>query len=207
MLAAMAVGAKPGQQILDACATPGGKTALMAEQMRGSGRVYACDIHSHRVALIRRTAERLRLYNVRPMECDATVPRPDFDRRMDGVLLDAPCTGLGVIFGKPDLKYRLKDEKIEQLTAVQASLLDTCSAYVKPGGMFVYSTCTLLKEENADQVAAFLERHPEFELLDDDAWLPDDLKPRLSHGMIQILPHRDRGMEGFFIARMRRRHD
>ena len=128
MLAAMAVGAKPGQQILDACAAPGGKTALMAEQMRGSGRVYACDIHSHRVALIRRTAERLRLYNVRPMECDATVPRPDFDRRMDGVLLDAPCTGLGVIFGKPDLKYRLKDEKIEQLTAVQASLLDTCSA-------------------------------------------------------------------------------
>ena len=123
---------------------------------------------------------------------------------MDAVLLDAPCSGLGVMTSKPDLKYRLKDEKIEPIVEEQRKLLDTCCRYVKRGGTLVYSTCTLLKEENGDQIAAFLERHPEFEPIADDSWLPEKLRPYFEGGMIQLLAHRDKGMEGFFIARLRR---
>ncbi|MBO4297827.1 MAG: 16S rRNA (cytosine(967)-C(5))-methyltransferase RsmB [Clostridia bacterium] len=204
MLAAMAVGARPGMNIIDACAAPGGKTALMAEQMQGSGRVYAFELHEHRVELIKKTALRLRLYNIRPVATDATVLRPENEDAMDAVLLDAPCTGLGVMTSKPDLKYRLKDEKIESIVETQRKLLDTCCRYVKPGGTLVYSTCTLLKDENGDQIASFLERHPEFEPIADDSWLPDRLKPYFRNGTIQLLAHRDKGMEGFFIARLRR---
>ena len=204
MLAALAVGAKPGMNIVDACAAPGGKSALMAELMQGSGRVYAYELHEHRVELIKKTAMRLRLYNIRPIQADAKVFRPENEEAMDAVLLDAPCSGLGVMTSKPDLKYRLKDEKIEPIVEEQRKLLDTCCRYVKPGGTLVYSTCTLLKEENGGQIAAFLERHPEFEPIQDDAWLPDKLKPYFENGMIQLLAHRDKGMEGFFIARLRR---
>ena len=205
MLAALAVGARPGMHILDACAAPGGKTALMAEQLHGSGRVYAWDVHAHRVELIKKTVERLRLYNVRPMESDASIPRPEFEARMDAVLLDVPCTGLGVIYGKPDLKYRLRDEKVEDITALQKRILNACAPYVKPGGTLVYSTCTFLREENADQVKAFLSEHPEFELCADGAWAPEAYRAQMDGGMLQILPHVNQGMEGFFIAVMRRK--
>ena len=204
MLAALAVGVKPGMNIVDACAAPGGKTALMAELMHGSGRVYAYELHEHRVELIKKTAMRLRLYNIRPIQTDATVFRTENEGVMDAVLLDAPCSGVGVMTSKPDLKYRLKDEKIEPIVAEQKKLLDACCRYVKVGGTLVYSTCTLFRAENGGQIAAFLERHPEFELIQDDGWLPDKLKPLFENGMIQLLAHRDQGMEGFFIARLRR---
>ena len=204
MLAAMAVDARPGMNIIDACAAPGGKTALMAEMMHGAGRVYAYELHDHRVELIRKTALRLRLYNIRPVPTDATVFRPENEESMDAVLLDAPCTGLGVMTSKPDLKYRLKEQNIESIVETQKKLLDVCCRYVKPGGTLVYSTCTLLKDENGDQIAAFLQRHPEFEPIADDQWLPEKLRPYFENGTIQLLAHRDRGMEGFFIARLRR---
>ena len=204
MLAALAVGVKPGMNIVDACAAPGGKTALMAEMMHGAGRVYAYELHDHRVELIRKTALRLRLYNIRPVPTDATILRPENEGVMDAVLLDAPCSGVGVMTSKPDLKYRLRDEKIEPIVAEQKKLLDACCRYVKVGGTLVYSTCTLFRAENGGQIAAFLERHPEFELIQDDGWLPDKLKPLFENGMIQLLAHRDQGMEGFFIARLRR---
>lgn len=204
MLAAMAVDARPGMIIIDACAAPGGKSALMAELMQGTGRVYAYELHGHRVELIKKNAARLRLYNIRPIEADATVFRPENEGAADAVLLDAPCSGLGVMASKPDLKYRLKDERIEVIAQTQRNLLDTCCRYVKPGGTLVYSTCTLLREENGDQIDSFLARHPEFEPIESDGWLPEALKPYFAHGRIQLLPHRDRGVEGFFIARLRR---
>ena len=204
MLAAMAVGARPGMNIIDACAAPGGKTALMAEMMQDTGRVYAYELHEHRVELIKKNAERLRLYNIRPVCADATVLRPENEGVMDAVLLDAPCSGLGVMMNKPDLKYRLKDENIAELADIQRRLLDTCCRYVRPGGTLVYSTCTLLGAENRDQVQAFLEQHDEFELDADPSWVPAKLLPHFENGMMQLLAHRDRGMDGFFIAKMRR---
>ena len=204
MLSALALNPKSGTMVLDACAAPGGKAALLCELMQGTGRVYAYELHEHRVELIKNTARRLRLYNMRPVQMDATVLKEENVYGMDSVLLDAPCSGLGVMTSKPDLKYRLKDEKLEPIVEEQKKLLDTCCRYVKPGGTLVYSTCTLFKAENGDQIAAFLQRHPEFELIQDDGWLPDKLKPLFEGGMIQLLAHRDRGMEGFFIARLRR---
>ena len=205
-LAALAMEAKPGMQILDACAAPGGKTCLMAEAMRGVGRVFAWDLHEHRVELIRAAARRLGLENVRPMTHDARRAPESMMLSMDAVLVDAPCSGLGVIADKPDVKYRLNDEELDGLPDIQKSILDACAKCVRPGGRLVYSTCTILPEENQNQVRAFLERHPEFEMDENVNYLPEVLRPHAESGMISILPNRD-GMEGFFIARMRRRED
>jgi len=204
MLAAQAVCAKPGMNIIDACAAPGGKSALMCEMMQGTGRVYAYEIHMHRVELLKGVGNRLKLYNLRPAAWDATVLRPENEERMNAVLVDAPCSGLGVMGDKPDLKYRMKDENLESITKTQAKLLDTCCRYVQRGGLLVYSTCTLLPEENEEQVRAFLANHPEFTLDEDISWLPESLRGEVKDGMLQLLPHRHKGMDGFFIARMRR---
>ena len=204
MLAALALGAKPGMQVLDACAAPGGKSCLIAEMMRGAGRVYAWDLHEHRVELIRAAQRRLGLENIRPQVRDAARRVESLEGAMDAVLVDAPCSGLGVMGDKPDIKYRLRGETIEALLPIQRAILETCAAYVRPGGLLVYSTCTILPEENRDQISAFLAAHPEFEIAADAAWLPEALRPRYVNGMIQVLPDRD-DMDGFFIARLRRK--
>ena len=204
MLAAYAANVKPGMQVLDACAAPGGKTCLMAEMMKGSGRVYAWDLHEHRAELIRAAAKRLELDNIRAQARDAAKRNENLDLSMDAVLIDAPCSGLGVMGDKPDIKYRLTNETIEALIPIQKGILETCAAYVKPGGLLVYSTCTIIPEENAHQIASFLEAHPEFEADNDASWLPENLRSGYQGGMIQLLNCRD-GVEGFFIARLRRK--
>ena len=204
MLAALALEAKPGMQVLDACAAPGGKSCLIAEVMLGAGRVHAWDLHEHRVDLIRAAAKRLGLDNIRPQVRDASKPNENLAGMMDAVLVDAPCSGLGVMGDKPDIKYRLTGEDIDALVPVQKSILDACAAYVRPGGLLVYSTCTILPEENAAQVADFLARHSEFEPDEGGAWLPEALRGSWADGQIQILPSRH-GMDGFFIARLRRK--
>ncbi len=203
MLAAYALGAQPGWTILDACAAPGGKTALIAEQLRGSGRVQSWDVHAHRVELIRSVVQRMKLDNVRPIERDASVHREELDGTFDAVLIDAPCSGLGVMLNKPDVKYRQTPEGVADLVALQQRILDACGRYVKPGGVLVYSTCSILPEENCDQVAAFLATHPDFTLDSLSPYLPDALKDQAEGGQVQFYAHRD-GVDGFYIARMRR---
>ena len=206
VLAALCVAPSRGASVLDACAAPGGKTACLAEAMRGTGRVYAWDKHEHRVELIRSMVKRLRLDNVRPAVRDATVIKQSLLGTMDAVLVDAPCSGLGVMLSKPDVKYRHSPQTIEALVKEQEALLDACCGYVKPGGTLVYSTCTLLFEENAGQVEKFLAKHAEFEpdAQGMAAVLPAFLKERAQGHMLQLQAHRD-GMDGFFIARMRRK--
>ncbi|MBR5110922.1 MAG: 16S rRNA (cytosine(967)-C(5))-methyltransferase RsmB [Clostridia bacterium] len=203
MLAAQAVNVRAGMQVLDCCAAPGGKTAYLAESMGGAGRVYAWDLHEHRVTLIRAMMRRLRLENVRPAVRDAAVLKEDLAGAMDAVLLDAPCSGLGVMDDKPDIKYRATPESVRELKETQEKLLDTCCQYVKRNGTLVYSTCSVLPEENGEQVKRFLEKHPEFTL----APLPETIDQRFrkeyTETGLQLLPHRD-GVEGFFIARMKR---
>ena len=203
MLAAQAVDVKPGMQVLDCCAAPGGKTAYLAECMGGTGRVYAWDVHEHRVTLIRAMMKRLRLENIRPAVRDAAVLKEDLVGTMDAVLLDAPCSGLGVMDNKPDIKYRVTADSVDELTQLQGKLLDTCCQYVKRGGTLVYSTCSLLPEENGRQVEAFLGRHPEFALAPLPVNFDQRFRAQETSAGLQLLPHRD-GVEGFFIARMRR---
>jgi 16S rRNA (cytosine967-C5)-methyltransferase len=205
ILAAMAVSPKPGQTVLDACAAPGGKTACLVEMMRGTGRVHAWDIHEHRVEIIRSMIKRLRLDTVRPAVRDATRLKEDWIASIDAVLLDAPCSGLGVMLSKPDVKYRQSPESAESLVALQAGLLSACCRYVKPGGTLVYSTCSILPEENGQQIEAFLKRHPQF-APDTEGLrraLPARYADRIENGMLQLFAHRD-GMEGFFIARLKK---
>ena len=204
MLAALAVEAGYGMNILDACAAPGGKAALICEAMGGSGRVQAWEIHETRAKVLEAVKKRLKLDNLRVFARDATIPRPECEEAFDAVLVDAPCSGLGVMHEKPDLKYRVTDEDVSSLCALQAQILDACAPYVKPGGRLVYSTCTLFKAENEDQAAAFLARHPEFERDTDTAWIPEPFRAHAKDGMLTLLPPRD-GTEGFFIARLRRR--
>ncbi len=203
MMAALAVMPRRGMQILDCCAAPGGKTCFMAEMLEGTGRVQAWELHNHRVDLVIAQAKRLGLENVRPMQRDATEFRPDLTNAMDAVLLDAPCSGLGVMADKPDVKYRASAESVAELVALQAKLLDTVAPYVKKGGALVYSTCSVLKEENVHQIEAFLARHPEFELQPLPDTIPEEFRRHEDVGL-QLLPNRD-GVEGFYICRMRRK--
>lgn len=203
MLACMAVNPKRGSQLLDACAAPGGKACLLAEMMGGTGRVQAWELHEHRTALIAAQARRLHLENIRPMTRDASRHREDMDMTMDAVLLDAPCSGLGVMSDKPDVKYRATPESVAELTQLQARLLDAVAPYVKEGGTLVYSTCSVLKCENVQQVEAFLARHPEFEIDKLPDSIPEVFRRQADVGL-QLLPGRD-PVGGFYICRMRRK--
>lgn len=204
MVAAEAVDVRRGMNVLDCCAAPGGKTAYMAERMEGTGRVYAWDLHSHRVELIRAMTRRLRLENVRMTPRDAEALREDMAETMDAVLLDAPCSGLGVMDDKPDVKYRPTPESVAALCETQRRLLNTCCRYVKPGGVLVYSTCSVLKDENERQIARFLKEHPEFAMAPLPDTIPEALRAQAGPNGLQLLPHRDH-VEGFFVARMKRR--
>ncbi len=203
MMAAMAVEPKKGMQILDCCAAPGGKSCLMAEMMGGSGRVQAWELHAHRTDLIIAQVKRLGLENVRPMTRDAAIVRPDLIGTMDAVLLDAPCSGLGVMADKPDVKYRVTPESVAEIVETQRQLLDAVAPYVKKGGTLVYSTCSVLKEENVRQAERFLARHPEFELAKLPEAIPAEFRQHEGVGL-QLLPSRD-GVEGFYICRMKRK--
>ena len=205
MIACLAMDVKRGQQILDCCAAPGGKTCYIAEIMGGTGRVQAWDIHEHRVALIEAQAKRLGLENIRPMVRDAAKPREDLQGTMDAVLLDAPCSGLGFLAQKPDLKLRVTEDSIRELISVQEKLLDTVCGYVRPGGILVYSTCSILKDENERQAERFLQRHPEFVETDLPDSIPEKYRARRARGL-QLLEYRD-GLEGFYLIRMRKKDD
>lgn len=205
MLACLAMDVKRGQQILDCCAAPGGKTCYMAELMNGTGRIQAWDIHEHRTELIQAQARRLGLENIRPMVRDAARSREEMTASMDSVLLDAPCTGLGFMAQKPDMKLRLTEDSSRELIELQAKLLDTVSAYVKPGGTLVYSTCSILKDENERQAESFLHRHHEFKEIDLPVAIPERYREKKKLGL-QLLENRD-GVEGFYLIRMRKKYD
>ncbi len=203
MVCAALAGARSGMQVLDCCAAPGGKTAYMAETMQGTGRVYALDVHPHRVALLEAAVRRLKLDNVRPQLYDATRYKEDWEERFDVCLLDAPCTGLGEWHEKPDIRYGITPESLASLTETQKTLLENCAKYVKRGGALVYATCSILPEENEMQLRTFLERHPEYTLEP----LPEDVAALYPNARrecgLQLLPGPD-GDEGFFMARLRR---
>jgi 16S rRNA (cytosine967-C5)-methyltransferase len=203
MLAAYALEPKRAGNYLDACAAPGGKSALIAEMMQLTGRVQSWDVHEHRVELIQNTKKRLGLDSLRPAHRDAAVHREDLDATFDGVLIDAPCSGLGVMHDKPDIKYRVTEADLDSLTELQKRILDACAPYVAVGGLLVYATCTILKDENERQVRSFLINHPEFEPEMSRAYLPESLKPLTVDGMVQLQAYQWNA-EGFFIARMRR---
>jgi 16S rRNA (cytosine967-C5)-methyltransferase len=206
MLAAYALAPNENELILDACAAPGGKSTHIAETMKLTGGVISLDLHEHKVKLINENAKRLGLGNIRTIAMDSRNAGEHFEKEyFDRILLDAPCSGLGVMRRKPDMKYTKKEQDLNQLSTIQQNLLKSVSPLVKKGGILVYSTCTVDKEENENTVFTFLQEHPEFEV---DVTLkermPEAIQPLVTEGYLQILPQ-DFGSDGFFIACLRKK--
>ena len=193
MLACRALGDCREKRVLDACAAPGGKSAYLASLAENNVDLTCFELHEHRLELLRHTLKRLHVH-ARIEQRDATVHDPALDGAFDAVLIDAPCSGLGLLAGKPDLRYARQASDIDALARVQADILDACAPYVRPGGTLVYATCTISAQENERQVAAFLDRYAGFS--------PSPL-PFHKSASLQLLPH-VHGTEGFYLARMRR---
>jgi 16S rRNA (cytosine967-C5)-methyltransferase len=206
MLVAYALGVTQNEKILDACAAPGGKSTHIAEKLKGTGMVYSLDLHEHKVKLIKENADRLRLENIEAQALDSRKVGEHFaNQQFDRILLDAPCSGLGVMRRKPDMKYTKKEEDLSRLQTIQLDLLKAVSPLLKKDGILVYSTCTVDQEENEAVVRTFLETNPEFE--GDLGWkerMPEAIQPLIQSYDLQVFPQ-DFGSDGFYIAVLRKK--
>jgi 16S rRNA (cytosine967-C5)-methyltransferase len=203
MLVAEAAAPNWGDYCIDVCAAPGGKSLHLSEKLMGSGYVEARDISEYKVRLMQDNIERSEAINIRAVMQDATIYDPKSHQRADIVLADLPCSGLGVIGRKQDIKYKMSEKKQQDIVRLQQQILDVVQDYVRPGGVLIFSTCTIGADENQYNVKWFLEHYP-FVLESLDPYLCDELKSRTTQGgFLQLLPgvhHSD----GFFIARFRR---
>jgi len=205
MLVARTLDVEHGQTVYDSCAAPGGKTTHIAELMKGTGTVISTDLHEHKVKLIKEQADRLGLTNIEVKAMDSRKAQEVFQNEMfDKILVDAPCSGFGVIRRKPDLKYTKTMQDVKQLATIQSAILNEVAPLVKKGGTLVYSTCTIDKEENTEVVKAFLENNQDFEIdMSIKDLVPHKLETYIQDGMLQLLPHYF-GTDGFFIVRLKR---
>ena len=180
---------QPGELVLDACSAPGGKTTYMAELMNNKGDIEAWDIHEHRTRLVEENAKRLGIDIIKTQVRDASLYNKNLNEKFDKILLDVPCLGIGVIKRKPDIKWQRKIEDIQEITKVQRKILENCSQYLKKEGDLVYSTCSILKEENEDIISEFLIKNKNFNIAE--------------NGIINILP--DEEKDGFFICKLHKK--
>ena len=198
-LTVLASGAKPRDWVLDMCAAPGGKAFAAAIQMRDRGEILACDLHGSKLKRIQEGAGRLGLTCIRTAAADGRVFHPEWECRFDVVMADVPCSGLGIIRKKPDIRYKRPDD-LFALPVIQRTILDTAARYVRPGGTLLYSTCTILPEENQEVTGGFLAENPAFLL--SPFMLPDPVGA--CGGEVTLWPQRH-GTDGFYICRMTRR--
>ncbi len=201
---------QPGETVLDTCAAPGTKTAAISELIGETGHVLALDRHARRLELVTRNARRLDLHNIETVVRDATLAlgdlcqEPPWQPAFDRVLVDAPCSGLGTLRRNPDARWRIQADDSAKLAKVQAAILRQAAECLKPGGVLVYSTCTVLPEENDAVVGAFLDEHHEFRICPREE-LPTALHDLVDDaGWLRCLPHRH-GMDGFCAVRLQRR--
>ena len=187
-------------RVLDCCAAPGGKSFAAAMAMKGTGHITSCDVYAHKAELIANGAARLGLTNITARQLDATEHMPQWENAMDAVIADVPCSGLGIIRKKPDIRYKNLQE-MAALPILQLQILKNQATYVRPGGVLLYSTCTLVRGENEAVVEAFLKDNPEFYL--EKLPLPACF-PVNETGMLALIPGQF-DTDGFFIARLRRK--
>lgn len=205
MLVSELAGPKEGDYVIDVCAAPGGKSLHMAEKLNRSGHVEARDLTEYKVGLIQENIERTGLSNVEAVQQDALIFDETSVGKADIVLADLPCSGLGVLAKKTDLKYKATKEGADSLAKLQREMLKNVQAYVKDEGKLVYSTCTINPAENMDNVHWFLNEYPEFELIDIHGSLCEELQKDVKeNGCIQLLPGVHQS-DGFFLACMKKR--
>ncbi len=180
---------KEGETILDACSAPGGKTTYIAELMNNRGNIEAWDIHEHRTKLVDKNTKRLGIDIIKTKVKDASLYDKNLNEKFDKILLDVPCLGIGVIKRKPDIKWQRRVEDIAEISMIQQNILENCSKYLKKGGVLVYSTCSILKEENENVIFQFLKKNSNFEVSKKD--------------FLNIIP--DEEKDGFFICKLNKK--
>ena len=198
-LVSLIAGIRPGQKVLDVCAAPGGKSLSAAFAMAGQGSIVACDLHENKLKRIQESADRLGVDIIATQAADGREFRKEWESAFDVVLVDAPCSGLGIIRQKPDTRYKKADD-LFTLPVIQSAILDNAARYVRPGGTLVYSTCTILPEENEQVTEAFLAEHADFGLEPFELPLPVGK----SDGSLTLWPQRH-DTDGSYICRMTRR--
>lgn len=203
MLVSEAAGIKQDMKIIDVCAAPGGKSTHAAMKLQGTGQVLSRDISDYKVQFIEENAKRQHLDNMKVQVWDATIFDPKQEEKADILFLDAPCSGLGVMGKKRDIKYRITRDNLEEITKLQREILDTVWPYVKKGGTLMYSTCTINKKENEEQVQWFTKNYP-FEVVPMKEELPGQLSEDETKWGLQLLPgiHET---DGFFLVKLRRK--
>lgn len=184
-LAVEVLGPESGDIVIDMCAAPGGKTCAAAERMNNCGKIIAFDMFEHKIDLINKMAARLGIDIIEGKTVDSQIVQPELVGKADKVIADVPCSGLGVIHKKPDIKWHRKEEDIAELVQIQRNILETAALYVKDGGVLMYSTCTILDEENKENTDIFIEKHPEFKKVFEKQILTTDM-----------------GESGFYICKM-----
>ncbi len=200
---------KPNEKVLDACSSPGGKTTYMAELMQNKGEIKAWDLHEHRVKLVEQTANRLGITIINTEVQDATEYKEEYKEYFDKILLDVPCLGIGVLKRKPDIKWQRKPEHIENIAKLQKQILENCSNYLKKGGELVYSTCSILKEENEYIIQEFLKEHKNFSIKKIDEEINKIMKDKFfekfveKSGFMQI--YQNEKTDGFFICKLQKK--
>ncbi|WP_459076779.1 16S rRNA (cytosine(967)-C(5))-methyltransferase RsmB [Herbivorax alkaliphila] len=202
MLVGRVLNPESGDVVLDVCSAPGGKSTHLAQLMNNRGRIVARDIYKHKIKLINQAAKRLGINIIEAEVFDAGVLDEKLKDSMDKVLVDAPCTGLGIVRRKPDIKWAEKKEGKSEIIKLQKKILSTSSKYVKKGGIIVYSTCTIEPEENQHVVEEFLKNNEEFSLEDISEDLPELVTEK--RGFIQFYTNKHE-IDGFFIAKMKKR--
>ena len=199
-LTALVLNPKEGESILDCCSAPGGKTTYIAELMNNNGNVMAWDLYKHRLDKVQENSKRLGIDIIKTEENDATVLKEEYIEKIDKILIDAPCLGLGVIKRKPDIKWQRKFEDVEEISKIQEKILNTCSKYLKKGGILVYSTCSIIQSENEKIVENFL-KSKNFELEEINNVNIENLENKITKkGIIKLYPSEN--MDGFFISKL-----
>ena len=205
-LAVAVLAPQKGERILDMCAAPGGKSFLMAEYMENQGGIVSRDIHPHKIQLMAEGAERLGISIMKGEMQDAMEEKKADIAAFDRVLVDAPCSGLGLLRKKPDIRLKKDGSEIDTLPRIQRAVLEQAAKYVKPGGVLVYSTCTLCRKENEKNIEWFLENHKEYTMEPLGEFLPKGMEKEGEKGFVTLFPHIHE-TDGFFIARMVRKKE
>ncbi len=194
---------KENEYILDACSAPGGKTTFLAEMMNNNGKIDAFDIHEHRLKLINETAERLGINIIKTKQQDGMIYEEEYCQRYDKILLDVPCLGLGVLRRKPDIKWQKNKEDINEIVEIQYKILENCSKYLKNGGSLVYSTCSIIDEENVGVINKFLKNNPEF-LIEEINMEKIKYFEKFKHYNKYIKVVQNNNTDGFFIVKIKK---
>ena len=192
---------KEEEQVLDVCSAPGGKTTYLAELMHNKGKIVAWDIYEERLKQVEQNAKRLGIDIIQTEVHDATKLKEEYIEKFDKILLDVPCLGLGVLRRKPDIKWNRQEDDIKEISNIQFNILKTCSKYLKKNGTLVYSTCSMLKEENSDIITKFI-KEENFETVDIVKQIPSEFSKISFNNMVQFLPNKKH--DGFFITMLKK---